>query len=187
MSVLNEARNLATRAFASFLAAALFWSTLAAFRAAFMRDEACDSAASAWARSLAIWERTWWKLAAVWAVTSLILLLAHMRYFLSWVAAWAASLERPLRASASMLFILLSKAFMALSRSWRAFLAFSLIWAAFTAMWWFVFLILALVAEARVARARCWFSTASRSSLAPSALFLRMISRVLRERRMVWR
>merc|ERR1719421_1234083 len=125
MLVLKEARNLATRSLASFLAALmsstdcakrLFWRSLAALRAAFMRDEACERAASASARSLAMVARTSWNFLAVWAVTSLIL---------------------------------------------------------------------SLVAEARVARAFCWFSTASWSSLAPSCLFLRMISRVLWERLMV--
>merc|ERR1719171_111915 len=83
--------------------------------------------------------------------------------------------------------IFLSKRSMAFSRSLRAFLAFSLIWAALAAMCLLVCLILAFVAEARAARARCWLDTASCSCLAAWALFLRMISRVLRERAMVAR
>merc|ERR1719421_2288905 len=102
MLVLKEARNLATRSLASFLAALmsstdcakrLFWRSLAALRAALMRDEACERAASASARSLAMVERT-------------------SRNFLAMAIAWAASLERPFLASSSMLAILLSKAFM---------------------------------------------------------------------------
>merc|ERR1711959_465978 len=116
-----------------------------------------------------------------------ILLLAKLRKALSWAAAWAANLERPFFACSATLAILWSKRFMAFSRSLRAFLAFSLIWAALAAMCLLVCLILALVAEARAERARCWAETARRSCLAAWALFLRMISRVLRERLMVAR
>merc|ERR1712100_280736 len=105
----------------------LSWSAAAAFRAASIRAEVWDRAASAAARSLAMVSRTLWNWAAVLAVMALMRLLAYSRNFLSWAAAWAASLERPFWASSDTLAIFLSKRSMALSRSLRAFLAFSLI------------------------------------------------------------
>merc|ERR1712054_493018 len=131
---------------------------------------------SAWWRSLAMRARTLRNWAAVDAAMARILLFAKLRKALSWAAAWAASLERPFLACSDTLAFL---------RSLRAFFAFSRIWAAFAAMCELVCLILALVAEARAARARCWLSTAILRLRAAARLFLRMISRVLAERRMV--
>merc|ERR1712164_109983 len=115
------------------------------------------------------------------------LLFAKLRNDLSWAAAWAASLERPFLACSLTFAIFLSKRPMDFSRSLRAFLAFSRICAALAAMCLLVCLIFALVAEARAARARCWMSTAILRLRAAARLFLRMISRVLAERRMVAR
>merc|ERR1711998_528245 len=96
-----------------------------ALRAASIRLEASATALSAAARSLAICLRTLENSAALCATIALTLLFAIWRNFLSWDAAWAASLERPFLASSSMLAILWSKLSMALSRASRAFLAFS--------------------------------------------------------------
>merc|ERR1711959_112824 len=191
---LNSARAALTRAAASFLASEmsltvlakrLSWRAFLALRAASIREEAALSIMSAWWRSLAMRARTLRNWAAVDAAMARILLFAKLRKALSWAAAWAASLERPFLACSLTLAILWSKRAMDFSRSLRAFLAFSRIWAALAAMCELVCLILALVADARAARARCWLSTAIFRLRAAARLFLRMISRVLRERRMV--
>merc|ERR1719409_747166 len=142
MPVLNSLSAAATRALASALAAAMSFTVLAnrlslralaAFRDADMRLVADLSMASAWARSAAILARTRRNCAAVLAITTLSLLLAHWRIDLSWARIWEASLERPRLASARALAVFLSNRLTAFSRALRAALAFSLIWAAFAA------------------------------------------------------
>merc|ERR1712054_446613 len=159
-------------------------SALKAFMEAAILEEAAFSARSAAWRSAAISSRTRRNWAAVLAMTTFILLLAHWRMLLSWAASCAASLERPAAASARALAAFLSKMATAASSSSRAFLAFSLIWAALMATCLLVLAMRALVAEARAIMARCWVSTAASRFFLASFLLASTTARMCLERAM---